>query len=154
VRLTLPAVPASVARARHAAVALARALGAPERVVADVALAVSEACTNVVEHAYRDAAAPGALHVDARATGDGLLEIVVADEGAGLRTRPGSAGLGMGLALMAAVATGLELGHDAGATRVRLTFCLRGEEAAARDAESVAAPGAGPESDAAGTERD
>lgn len=151
-RLTLPAVPASVARARHAAVALARRSGAPDRVVADVALAVSEACTNVVMHAYRDADAPGALHVTAAVTDDGLLEVVIADDGKGLAERPDSPGLGMGFALMAAVTTGLELEHDGAATRVQLTFCLRGDDGP--EAESVAAPGAGADSGAAATERD
>lgn len=127
-RLTLPAQAASVPQARHALVALAREAGASERVVADVALAVSEACTNVVMHAYREAAEPGSLRVCAEISDSGLLEIVVTDEGSGLDGRDDSPGLGMGMALMAAVTTGLELDHDGSATRVRLSFCLGGDE--------------------------
>ncbi|ADB52897.1 ATP-binding protein [Conexibacter woesei] len=125
-RLTLPAVAASVPEARHALSALARELGASERVVADVALAVSEACTNVVLHAYRELEEPGTLTVDAAPHG-ALLEVLVSDEGSGLRARDDSPGLGMGMALMAAVATGLQLDHDGAATRLHLTFDLRPE---------------------------
>jgi serine/threonine-protein kinase RsbW len=128
VRMTLPAQADSVPRVRHAVVALAREAGAGERVVADVALAVSEACTNVVMHAYREAGEPGAMRVCAEVGDGGLLEVVVADEGPGLDGRPDSPGLGMGMALMAAVTTGLELDHDGQSTRVRLTFCLGGAE--------------------------
>lgn len=125
-RLTLPAVAASVPEVRHALSALARELGAPERVVADVALAVSEACTNVVLHAYRELEVPGRLTVDAVPHGE-LLEVLVSDEGSGLKARDDSPGLGMGMALMAAVATGLQLDHDGAATRLHLTFDLRAE---------------------------
>lgn len=126
-RLTLPAVAASVPEVRHALTALTRELGAPEGVVADVALAVSEACTNVVMHAYRELGGePGTLTVDAGPHG-GVLEVLVSDEGSGLRAREDSPGLGMGMALMAAVATGLQIDHDGAATRVHLTFDLRAE---------------------------
>lgn len=154
-RLSLPAVAASVPQARHAVVALAERAGAPPRVVADVALAVSEACTNVVMHAYRSAEQPGSLDVHAQITDAGLLEILVADEGEGLRAQPESPGLGMGIALMAAVTTGLELDHDGAATRVRLSFCLRGERPQPGSAtESVADGAHAGESEAAAADRD
>jgi serine/threonine-protein kinase RsbW len=123
VRLTLPAAAGSVPRARRAVADLAQRLGAGERIVADVALAVSEACTNVVMHAYREHDEPGVLHVSADQR-DGMLEVVVSDEGGGLTAREDSPGLGMGMALMAAVASGLQLDHDGAATRVHLTFDL------------------------------
>jgi anti-sigma regulatory factor (Ser/Thr protein kinase) len=58
VELELPAVPASVHRVRDVVRALAagRVSG-----LGDVDLAVTEAATNVVVHAYRDRAAGGAL---------------------------------------------------------------------------------------------
>ncbi|MHA6623731.1 ATP-binding protein [Pseudonocardia sp. DLS-67] len=138
--LTLPASAASVPEARRAVVALTQRLGASPATVADVALAVSEACTNVVVHAYREHERPGVLHVEA-AERDGVLEVVVADEGGGLRAREDSPGLGMGMALMAAVASSLQLDHDGAATRVRLTFELgleRGEDASEPGAEPLA----------------
>lgn len=122
--LSLPAVAASVPEARRQVVELAARIGATEAIVADVALAVSEACTNVVLHAYREHEEPGVLHVEAHER-DGMLEIVVADEGGGLHPREDSPGLGLGMALMAAVASGLQLDHDGAATRVHLSFELR-----------------------------
>lgn len=122
-RLTLPAAAASVPEARHAVLGVARAGGASERVLADVALAVSEACTNVVLHAYRDHEVPGTLSLEAELH-EGRLEVVVSDEGSGVTPRDDSPGLGMGMALMAAVATGFQLDHDGAATRLRLTFDL------------------------------
>lgn len=133
-RLTLPAAAASVPEARHAVLGLAREGGASERVLADVALAVSEACTNVVLHAYRDQAVPGTLSLDAELH-DGRLEVVVSDEGGGVLPRDDSPGLGMGMALMAAVATGVQLDHDGAATRVRLTFELLAPADAGGDSE-------------------
>lgn len=121
--MTLPATAASVPQARHAVVELGRAAGASDRVLADVALAVSEACSNVVVHAYRGQEAPGTLAVSADMHGT-ALEVVVSDEGSGVQPRDDSPGLGMGLALMAAVATGLQFDHDGAATRVHLTFEL------------------------------
>jgi anti-sigma regulatory factor (Ser/Thr protein kinase) len=126
-RLELPAVADSVPEARSAAVAFARAAGASERALADVALAVSEAATNVVLHAYRDRADAGTLTLEAERR-DTLLEIVVTDAGGGLEPRTDSPGLGMGLALMAAVATSLQLDHDGTHTRVHLTFDLSAGE--------------------------
>jgi anti-sigma regulatory factor (Ser/Thr protein kinase) len=125
VRLTLPAVAESVPEARGAIVAHARGLGASEQLLADIALAVSEACTNVVLHAYRGHDEPGTVQLSADLH-DGMLEVLVADEGGqGIDAREDSPGLGMGMALMAAVATGLQLDHDGAATRVHLTFDLR-----------------------------
>ena len=49
---TVPATPENVAPLRHAVVDVAIAAGADEHVQTDVALAVGEACANVVVHAY------------------------------------------------------------------------------------------------------
>lgn len=147
-RLTLPAIAASVPQVRHAVVELGRTAGGPERVLADVALAVSEACSNVVVHAYREHAEPGTLAIECELHG-GTLEVVVSDEGSGVLPREDSPGLGMGLALMAAVATSLQFDHDGAATRVHLTFELAppsapevGETDAAGDDADVTIPGA------------
>src|SRR5690349_8827038 len=84
---TLPAVPEGVAPLRRAARELAERCGADERLVADVTLAVSEACTNAVVHAYRGR--PGTLALTAEAH-DGHVRFVVADRGDGLCPRPDS----------------------------------------------------------------
>ncbi|HEU4657079.1 MAG TPA: SpoIIE family protein phosphatase [Capillimicrobium sp.] len=93
------AEPSSVATVRAEVAEFARAQGVPESVVRDVALAVSEACTNVVLHAYRDGE-PGQMHVTARRDEDGL-EVTVTDEGGGVRPRADSPGVGLGLQIIA-----------------------------------------------------
>src|ERR1043165_7468810 len=52
VTLTLPARPEHVAVVRHVLGAFAEALRMPEELIEDLWLAVTEACTNVVRHAY------------------------------------------------------------------------------------------------------
>ena len=64
-----------------------------------IALAVSEACTNVVMHAYVSAAAPGSLTVEASQR-NGELVVAVRDEGQGMLPRPDSPGLGLGLSII------------------------------------------------------
>jgi serine/threonine-protein kinase RsbW len=49
--LTLPARPENVAVARHAIGGFADVVDMPDQTLADVKLAVTEACTNVVVHA-------------------------------------------------------------------------------------------------------
>jgi hypothetical protein len=63
IELELSAQPESIAAARRAVVALARLDHLSEAAISDVALAVSEAASNVVLHAYRDAQRPGPLLV-------------------------------------------------------------------------------------------
>src|SRR2546429_8965175 len=88
-----PAVAQSVAPARRAAVDFASRLGATPAALAAVELAVSEAVTNAVQHAYidRDGKPPGPITVTVEAVGAGL-RVVVADEGIGMRPRPDSSG--------------------------------------------------------------
>ena len=122
--VSLPAGAASVARARAAVAELAREVGASEEAVAAVKLAVSEACTNVVVHAYRGRP-PGAIHLRAKVQGD-ELQVEVLDDGPGIVPRPDSPGLGLGLALIATLADSVELEHPSGGapTTVRMTFTL------------------------------
>src|ERR1044071_7534557 len=74
----------------------AQEVGVPDGRLGDVRLAVSEAATNAVLHAYRDRD-PGQIRVDARVLDDGRLRIVVEDDGFGPLPRPDSPGLGLGL---------------------------------------------------------
>jgi serine/threonine-protein kinase RsbW len=117
------AEPSAVPRARAAVVALARAAGASSDVIDDVRLAVSEAVTNVVMHAYVGGP-PGPLHVKARIRGR-RLAVDISDEGGGLRARPDSPGLGVGLPLIAAVTESLQLSNTEGEPScVSMTFNL------------------------------
>jgi anti-sigma regulatory factor (Ser/Thr protein kinase) len=108
-RLRVPAVPSEVATVRHAVVEAATAHGIGGRPRQDIALAVSEACSNVVMHAYRHEAAPGPLAVDAYRDDDEFF-VVVCDEGIGMAPRTDSPGLGLGLGLIASLAKRLEIG--------------------------------------------
>jgi serine/threonine-protein kinase RsbW len=76
----------------------------------DLRLAVTEACTNVVRHAYES---EGTIDVVVRPRGD-ALEVVVADEGRGIGPSPDTAGPGLGLPLIAALADTLEIERDRG----------------------------------------
>ena len=96
----------------------------PEQLLSDVKLAVTEACTNVVIHAYPEEEGP--MEVRA-AVGDGELSVVVRDEGRGVVPRADSPGLGLGLPLIATLTESLELGTgDDDATEVRMTFRMAG----------------------------
>lgn len=121
--LKLPARAENVAVVRHAFGGLAEALSVDEQTLADIKLAVTEACTNVVIHAY-DADEDGPLEVDASIR-DRRLKVVIRDRGRGIVPRPDSPGLGLGLPLIATLAESLELGKDAqDNTEVRMTFAL------------------------------
>jgi anti-sigma regulatory factor (Ser/Thr protein kinase) len=120
--LTLPARAENVAVVRHAFGGLGDALDIDDQVLADVKLAVTEACTNVVVHAYPDGEGPMEI---AAAIRDGRLAIAVRDEGRGMLPRPDSPGLGLGLPLIATLSESLELGRgDDDRTEVRMTFRL------------------------------
>jgi anti-sigma regulatory factor (Ser/Thr protein kinase) len=68
-----------------------------------VALALSEAVTNAVLHAYVDADEPGEVEVIAERRLDDGLVLQVRDDGRGMRPRPDSPGMGVGLPLVAAL---------------------------------------------------
>ena len=105
IRLTLPARAENVAVVRHVLGALAEALNLDRAVVDDMRLAVTEACTNVVRHAY--GGREGTIDVVVRPRGE-LLEVVVTDEGRGLGPSPDTAGPGLGLALIEALTHSFE----------------------------------------------
>ncbi len=124
--LRLPARAENVAVVRHAFGGFAEVLRVDEQTLADIKLAVTEACTNVVIHAY-EADDPGSLEVDATID-DGRLLVVIRDRGRGIVPRPDSPGLGLGLPLIATLTESLELGTDTlEQTEVRMTFLLSGD---------------------------
>ena len=121
--LTLPARAENVAVVRHAFGGLGDIMDVPDQTLSDIKLAVTEACTNVVVHAYpgRD---DGPLGVTATVD-EGSLTVVVSDYGRGIVPRPDSPGLGLGLPLIATLAESLELGTGPDdETEVRMTFEL------------------------------
>src|ERR1700712_1607217 len=121
--LKLPARAENVAVVRHAFGGFAEALSVDEQTLADIKLAITEACTNVVIHAYEDDE-DGSLEVDA-SIDDRRLTVVIRDRGRGIVPRPDSPGLGLGLPLIATLAESLELGtNDREQTEVRMVFEL------------------------------
>ena len=127
--LTLPARAENVAVVRHAFGGLGDALDIDDQVLADVKLAVTEACTNVVVHAYPGGDGPMEI---AASIQDGRLSIAVRDEGRGMLPRADSPGLGLGLPLIATLAETLELGRGGEEkTEVRMTFRIEPADEAA-----------------------
>jgi anti-sigma regulatory factor (Ser/Thr protein kinase) len=90
--MTLPAVPASVRKARNAVADVVEKISTSDRVADDVRLCVSEAVSNVVRHAY---GGPGRGDVELHVGRDGDgIEVVVRDTGRGMARslRAGKAG--------------------------------------------------------------
>ncbi len=109
---------------RHAVVELARVAGASDDLRVDLALAVGEACANVVVHAYPPGDV-GSLIVEAEVEGDEIT-VTVSDQGSGMIPRPDSPGLGLGLPLIANLADRLEIGDgpDGVGTCLKMAFGL------------------------------
>lgn len=124
--LALAARAENIAIVRHALGGLGEAFAVPEPKLSDIRLAVTEACANVVVHAYPDGDV-GPMEVEA-SMGEGTLTVLVRDWGRGVRPRSDSPGLGLGLSLIAALAESVQLGHDDQEhTEVRMTFALTEE---------------------------
>ena len=123
--LRVPAVPASVGELRHALSERLQSLPVPAELVEDIGLAVSEAATNAVLHAYLDDSPPGPLELSARLMDDRVY-VVIRDHGRGMTPRPDSPGLGLGLPLMTRLADAVQIStHPDGGTEVRMTFTVQ-----------------------------
>jgi anti-sigma regulatory factor (Ser/Thr protein kinase) len=119
--LRFPALPESIPKARHAVARFVDALGAGE---SDIELAVSEAMTNAVEHAYRGTDR-GVIELCLEILVPNTLVVSVNDDGTGMGPDPDGAGLGMGLALIGRLTSGFEvLPRQDHGTRVRMRFQL------------------------------
>lgn len=118
---TLPAQPASVTALRHRATAFAREQGAEPDVVADVALAVSEAVTNAVKYAYK-AEVAGTVELSASVRKP-WLEICIRDSGTGFG-RGSADGLGLGLSIIARLCADMKIVQEGDGTEVRMRFPL------------------------------
>jgi anti-sigma regulatory factor (Ser/Thr protein kinase) len=125
-QMRLPAKAENVAVVRHALAGMAEQMGMDEPGVADLKTVVTEACMNVVVHAYP--AGSGPLSVDAEPDSKGLT-VIVADHGAGISPQADSerASLKLGLSLIAALSSSFSIsgGLDRG-TEVMMRLPLRG----------------------------
>ena len=136
IRLTFPAKADYLLLARLALGGIARDLAIGPELLADLRLAVTEACGNAVRHAYGDG--DGSVEV-AFVVSDDRLEMVVADTGAGLElplieqlleTVPQAVAeptdSGMGIAIIRAIVDELEVtsGESGRGTVVHMTKYL------------------------------
>jgi anti-sigma regulatory factor (Ser/Thr protein kinase) len=121
VRLELTSRPESARIVRSMASAAGDALGFDAELLADVNTAVTEACNNVILHAY--AQGPGPMCVELAVARAGI-EVRVRDHGRGIRPAVAERdGLKVGLALISALADRAEfINVPEGGTEVRLSF--------------------------------
>jgi serine/threonine-protein kinase RsbW len=124
--MRLPARAENVAVVRHALAGMAEEIGMDEAGVADLKTVVTEACMNVVVHAYSEEGGP--LLVEADPDGEGLT-VTVSDSGSGISPKADSerASLKLGLSLIAALSSSFSIsgGLDSG-TEVMMRLPLRG----------------------------
>ena len=125
-QMVLPAKSENVAVIRHALAGLAEEIGMDEPGLADLKTVVTEACMNVVVHAYQGQ--PGPLSVEAEPDESGLT-VVVRDEGAGIKPQADAErdSLRLGLSLIAALSSSFSIsgGLDQG-TVVTMRVPLQG----------------------------
>ncbi len=118
------AQPPAVARIRHDVIDAATSCGAPHSTLPQIRLAVSEAATNVVLHAYRDGYGPGVVHVRVDRV-ERFLEVSIRDDGVGMSVHSDSPGAGFGLTLMAQASARCTITSRPGrGTNVLLRFAL------------------------------
>jgi serine/threonine-protein kinase RsbW len=119
-----PAQPPQVAAVRRAVSGMARRAGVDTSTLIRLELAISEAATNVVLHAYREPGDSGRMHITA-CVDRGVLDVCVRDHGCGMSPRHDSPGMGLGLSLMAAESDHFEVRTaTGGGTEVLLRFLL------------------------------
>ena len=126
VRLTIPARPEYITLCRLALTGLARLRPFSEELLADLKLALTEACSNSVRHAYGESDV-GAVEIVYELRPDRLV-IEVTDEGEGFdpaNAGPGREDLsegGLGIAIIRAIADEVEIGAQADGRGSRLRF--------------------------------
>lgn len=120
----LPAVPETVTQLRWMARDFALEQGADEGLAGDIMLAVSEAVTNAVKHAYAATDDEGEVELRASLEEAERLEVVVRDEGGGFGPGP-SGGLGAGLMLIGECADTMAVDQGPGGVSVQMMFQLR-----------------------------
>jgi serine/threonine-protein kinase RsbW len=128
IRLTIPAKPEYITLGRLALTGIARlrAEPVPAEVLGDLKLALTEACTNSVRHAYGGGV--GLVHIVYELHSDRLV-VEVSDSGEGFERPAGRAAElatdelaegGLGIAIIEALSDELEIGEgDEGGSRLR-----------------------------------
>ena len=130
VRLTIPAKPEYITLTRLALTGISRLRPLPDETLADLKLALTEACSNSVRHAYGDGV--GAVEIVYELLRDRLV-IEVADEGGGFdppAPEPDDADLsegGLGIAIIRAIADDVHIdaAPDGRGSRLRFVKLLQ-----------------------------
>ena len=127
VRLTIPARAEYITLCRLALTGIARVRELSDEVLADLKLALTEAASNSVRHAYSGNDEPGVVEISYEVHPDRLV-IEVTDEGAGFDPTASkgppedlSEG-GLGIAIIRAIADEVEIGTQPGGRGSRLRF--------------------------------
>jgi serine/threonine-protein kinase RsbW len=131
VRLTIPARPEYITLGRLALSAIAGVRPLSEETLHDLKLALTEACTNSVRHAYANGR-EGEVEIVYELAPD-RLAVEVGDEGAGFepaggheRGDPDLSEGGLGIAIIRAVSDEVEIGRRGeGGSRLRFVKFLR-----------------------------
>jgi anti-sigma regulatory factor (Ser/Thr protein kinase) len=127
VRLTVPAQAANVALVRQVLAGFVDAHQVDPALSADMKIAVTEACTNVVVHAYPGGYGPLETTITLLS---GHLLVSVRDRGLEFKPLPGDPGtpaLGFGLALIASLSDEFGIRSGASGTEVQMMFALGDE---------------------------
>lgn len=125
VRLTIPAKPEYITLGRLALTALAGVRPVSDETLYDLKLALTEACTNSVRHAYQNGG-EGSVEIVYELQPDRLV-IEVGDEGSGFEPSAGGNGHGdeleeggLGIEIIRALADEVEIGpREEGGSRLR-----------------------------------
>ncbi len=125
VRLSFPAKPDYLLLARLALSGIGRTAPVSDELLADLKLAITEACGNSVRHAYPDG--KGEVTVSYLLDGE-AIEMIVEDQGIGLPSAAPTSGSargdsGMGMSIIRTIVDDVELGAGAEGrgTVVRMT---------------------------------
>lgn len=127
VRLTIPAKPEYITLSRLALSGLSRVRPLAEDTLADLKLALTEACSNSVRHAYDEKGGHVSISFELR---DDRLIVEVVDDGAGFE--PEAAGVngdtaelsegGLGISIIRSIADEVEIGGGLHGRGSRLRF--------------------------------
>jgi serine/threonine-protein kinase RsbW len=127
IRLSIPAKPEYITLCRLALTGLARVRSFPDELVADMKLALTEACSNSVRHAYEGD--PGKVDISYELQADRLI-VEVCDDGSGFdpSVEDESDELtegGLGIAIIRSIADELDIERrESGGSRLRFVKLL------------------------------
>ena len=129
VRLTIPAKAEYITLSRLALAGLSRVRRLPDDTLADLKLAITEACSNSVRHAYDGGDGHVAISFELH---DDRLVVEVADDGTGFELDGTGKSAdeeltegGLGIAIIRSIADEVEIGGGAGGRGSRLRFVKR-----------------------------